>query len=68
MVILLIASSLKWDACAREGWVERKILKALARCDRRGHGQGMKRQSDLSELGLYAPEGYQMTACEEEVK
>lgn len=41
---------------------KRKILKALAECERREHGLGMKRQFDLGELGLYTLKDYQMTA------
>lgn len=47
--------------------MERKVLKALAGCDRREHGQGMKRQSDSWELGLWALRDYCVTACEEEL-
>lgn len=47
--------------------MERKVLEALAGCDRRQHGQGMKRQSDLWELGLCTLKDDHMTPCEEEV-
>lgn len=42
--------------------MERKVLTALAGCDRREYGQGMKRQSDLWELGLWALKDYCVTA------